>query len=157
MNIHRIYQAVKATSIAAFIVSPLLTWNVNSAQAGLDLQAIDRVKSLSLIVKNDTAKVRENNTDLASNYNRARSIQYQEIGIEAQKIGDYEAALFNYKNAIQFDRENGHAWFLVGTLLGNTKLGIESLTVAAALFKAQEDDECYRRAIDLLQKFGAID
>jgi tetratricopeptide (TPR) repeat protein len=156
MNFPHISNIVKVTLTTIPIVTSLLTWNINSAQASLDSQAIDRVNYLSLTVTNNTTQPSPNNTDLAAN-NRGRSLKYQQIGIEAHKAEDYETALENYYLALNLDPENGHVWLLAGSILGNSEEGIKCIRIAAQLFKLQGDREGYQAAIDLLAKFDAND
>ena len=150
---------MKVFHVSTFTMATLIFFilNINSALAGLDSQAIDRVNSLKLTVKNGTTQIQGNNTKSASNYKHNLSVKYQELAYKAQLAGDEETAFIYYTKSIQLDEQNGHSWYLIGTLLGNTEIGIKSLTVAALLFEQQGDDDCYQLAISLLKKFGAID
>lgn len=143
-----ISKAVKLTLATILTVPSLFTFNVNSAQAGLDSQAIDRVNNPSSIVKTTT--------DLAAN-NHGRSIQYQQIEISTQAAEDYDLPVEDYEIALNIDPINGDVWLLAGELLGNTEEGIKFVRIAAQLFKLQGDERGYQSAIDLLKKFGASD
>ncbi|WP_310484129.1 hypothetical protein [Chamaesiphon sp. VAR_48_metabat_403] len=143
-----ISKAVKLTLATILTVPSLFTFNVNSAQAGLDSQAIDRVNNPSSIVKTTT--------DLAAN-NHNRSIQYQQIEISTQAEQDYDLPVEDYEIALNIDPINGDVWLLAGELLGNTEEGIKFVRIAAQLFKLQGDERGYQSAIDLLKKFGASD
>jgi hypothetical protein len=157
MKFSHISKIIKVILATGLIGSSLLALNVNSAQAGLDSQAIEGVNSLNLTVKNNPAPSRSNNTNLIANNDLARSMKYLEIGMEAQKDGNKELALANYYTALKFDNENAHAWLVVGTIFGNTGTGIKAIKLAAQLFEIQGDEDCYKIAIDLLAKFDAND
>ncbi|WP_310484131.1 hypothetical protein [Chamaesiphon sp. VAR_48_metabat_403] len=157
MKLSHISKVIKATLVTGLILPSLLIANISSAQAGVDSQAIDGVNSLSLTVKNNPTPSRSTNTNLIANNDRAMSIEYQEIGMKYQKEGKNELALKNYYIALKLDSENAHALLLVGTIFGNTGTGIKAIKLAAQMFELQGDEECYKIAIDLLEKFDAND
>jgi hypothetical protein len=153
MNFPDISKIIKATIVTGLV----LTFNVNHAQAGLDSQAIEKVNSLNLKITNNPTPSRSNNTNLIANNDRARSMKYLEIGMEAQKNLNNGLALTAYYKALKFDNENAHAWLCVGTIFGNTETGIKAIKLAAHFFELQGDEECHKIAIDLLEKFDAND
>jgi tetratricopeptide (TPR) repeat protein len=157
MNRSHVVKVFKTTLAIGAIVSSAATFNVDAAQADLDSQAIDRVNSLNLKVKTKPTTSRSTNTNLIADNDRALSVEYQEIGMKYQKEGNNELALKNYYIALKFNDENAHAWLLVGTIFGNTDTGIKAIKLAAQLFKLQEDEDCYKIAMDLLEKFDAND
>jgi tetratricopeptide (TPR) repeat protein len=149
MNFLHISKIAKFTLTAVLIVPSLFISNVNSAQAGVNIQAHGRVTNLSLTVKNDRTQTQQNN--------RGRSIQDRQIEIPSQAVEDYDRAVEKYKIALNIDPSNGDVWLLAGELLGNTEDGIKFARIAAQLFKLQGDDRGYQSAIDLLKRFGASD
>jgi tetratricopeptide (TPR) repeat protein len=157
MNSSYISKTVKSTLTTALIVPFLFAFNVNSAHAELDSQASKRVSNLNLTVKSDTAKVRGNNTDLASNYKSIRSNKYLRLGIEAQEAENPDLALKYYAEAVTIDPENANAWLWTGTLLGKSPMGIKALKLSALLFQIQEDSKGFETAIAWLHEFGVED
>jgi hypothetical protein len=85
MNFPQIYKAVKLTVTTVLILPSLFTFNINSAQASLDAQAIDRVNNLSLTVENNRTQSQQNNPD--------RSIQDRQIEMSAQSAENYDKAV----------------------------------------------------------------
>ena len=147
----------KVTATILAITPILLTWNVNSAQAALDSQAIERVNSLSLSTNNNTTQPQQSNTNRIANNQRARSNKFLQRGIEAQAAGIPDLALKYYAEAVTIDPENAHAWLWTGTLLGKTPMGIKAIKLSALLFQIQEDSEGFETAIAWLQEFGVND
>lgn len=154
MNFSHISKIAKFTLTTVIIVPSLFTFNANSAQAGVGIQAIERVNNLSLTVNNDRTQPQQHNLDRVAANNRARSIQDRQIEMSDRAAEDYDLAVENYEIALNIDPSNGDVWLLAGELLGNTEDGIKFARIAAQLFKLQGDERGYQSAIDLLKRFG---
>jgi cytochrome c-type biogenesis protein CcmH/NrfG len=86
--------------------------------------------------------------------NSQKSMEYFQLGWDAQTAGDNEVALRYYYRAIQLDETNAVAFLATGTLLGETDDGIICVKAAALLFHAQGNQEGYDLATTWLTQRG---
>ncbi len=150
-------------AVSALTIVPVaLTLNLNSVRAQSTPNAIGELTDLTELVAHNplspapVAKLPQANSDLDSSSLRDRSMAYVKSGYEAETAENTELALANYYTAAKIDPTNGYAFLLAGRLIGNNETGIECVTMAAQLFKAQNDSQGYQLASGLLSSVNAI-
>jgi tetratricopeptide (TPR) repeat protein/S1-C subfamily serine protease len=79
---------------------------------------------------------------------------YSNRGLVKYQLGDRKGAIFDYDKAITINPQFANAYFNRGIAkyqLGDEKGVIEDLKIAAQLFKTQNNQQEYNRAIELIQ------